>query len=72
MNFKTFLNESINDKGIFKAIFLVGIPGSGKSYTASKLNGVISPKIVNTDIAVEYMIKKLKIESHKDNWGNDF
>jgi predicted kinase len=30
MKFIEYLNESINDKGIFKAIFLGGIPGAGK------------------------------------------
>ena len=34
MSFEQFLlNESINDKGILKAIFIVGLPGAGKSYT---------------------------------------
>lgn len=41
-----------------KAIFIVGIPGSGKSYTASKLTGQIAPRVVNTDRATEYLIKK--------------
>lgn len=44
------LCEGINDKGIFKAIFLAGLPGSGKSYTISKItSGSIQPRIVNTD-----------------------
>lgn len=68
MNFKDFLNESINDKGILKAIFIVGIPGAGKSYTTERLSGSISPKIVNTDKATEYISKKLKVESTIDNW----
>ncbi len=68
ISFKNFLNESINDEGIFKAIFIVGIPGAGKSYTASKLSGKISPRIVNTDRATEYLIRKSgQMVSHK-NW----
>lgn len=51
-------NESINDKGILKAIFVIGLPGAGKSYTISHLNGIVSPKIVNTDKAVEFLGKK--------------
>lgn len=49
MNFSKFLTESINDKGKFKAIFIIGIPGSGKTYTISKLKGIISPRVINTD-----------------------
>jgi len=42
--------ESINDKGIFKAIFLTGNPGAGKTYTIDKItDGGIMPRIVNTD-----------------------
>lgn len=58
MRFKEFMFESIEDKGIMKAIFIVGIPGSGKSYSAKKLSGTVSPKIVNTDRAIEYFIMK--------------
>lgn len=73
MNFEEFLlNESINDKGILKAIFVVGIPGAGKSYTLSKLQGKISPKVINTDIAVEYISKKIKVESTLENWKSIF
>lgn len=72
MNFKNFINESINDKGIFKAIFIVGIPGAGKTYTSSKLHGQVSPKIVNTDVAVEYISKKIKVESTLENWKSIF
>ena len=31
------LNEGINDPGIFKAVFMAGGPGSGKSLIAKKL-----------------------------------
>lgn len=72
MNFKDFINESINDKGIFKAIFIVGIPGAGKTYTTTKLQGYVSPKIVNTDIAVEYISRKIKVESTLENWKTIF
>ena len=52
--FKQFISESINDKGIFKAVFVIGLPGAGKSYTVSQLRGSVSPKVVNTDIAAEF------------------
>ena len=40
------LNEGVNDPGIFKAVFLAGGPGSGKSFVASQLFGI--PEKINT------------------------
>ena len=55
MKFLRYLTEGIEDKGIFKAVFLAGHPGSGKSYTLSKIkSGQIEPRIVNTDKFVEH------------------
>lgn len=55
MRLEKFLNESINDKGIFKAVFMTGTPGSGKSYVISKISaGDISPRIVNSDKMTEF------------------
>lgn len=55
---KYLLTESINDKGIFKAIFMAGTPGAGKSYVINKINdGKIQPRIVNTDKLTEYFGK---------------
>ena len=31
-DFEQLLNEGVHDKGIFKAVFLAGGPGSGKDY----------------------------------------
>jgi predicted kinase len=58
ITFKDFLAESINDKGLFKAIFVVGTPGAGKSYTIKKLHGPVSPRVVNIDRATEFIRKK--------------
>lgn len=66
--FKEFLGESVVDKGILKAIFIVGIPGAGKSYTVSQLKGVISPVVINTDKATEFIIKKTGIPSKSETW----
>lgn len=61
MKFKEYLknaymlNEGINDKGIFKAIFMSGSPGSGKTYVLNKIrSGSIDAKIVNTDKFFEF------------------
>ena len=39
---KDILFEGVNDPGIFKAIFIAGGPGSGKTYIAKQLFGVES------------------------------
>ena len=49
------LLESINDKGLFKALFIVGIPYAGKSYVASQISGGVEPRIVNTDRPFEFL-----------------
>ena len=60
------LNEGVNDPGIFKAVFLAGGPGSGKSYVAGQLFGipdninvsVTGLKMVNQDQELETMLNK--------------
>ena len=50
MRLLQYLTEGIEDKGIFKAVFLAGHPGAGKSYTLDRIkSGQIEPRIVNTD-----------------------
>ncbi len=53
------LQEGPNDPGIFKAIFLAGGPGSGKSYVSAQL-GLVSRglKVINSDDAFEYLMRK--------------
>ncbi len=57
---KTFqeLQEGLYDPNIFKAFFLAGGPGSGKSYVASKATGGTGLKVVNSDPAFEHLLKK--------------
>jgi len=63
ISFKQFLKEGINDKGIFKAVFLGGTPGSGKSYVSSKIiSGSIQPKIINSDKFIEFISNKRNID----------
>ena len=70
------LNEGVYDPGIFKAIFLAGGPGSGKSFVGSELVGMpkggfrnidmsFAPsgvKLVNSDPEFEYFLKKVGID----------
>lgn len=56
---KTFeqLTEGVYDPNIFKAFFLAGGPGSGKSYVVRRTTGGLGLKIVNSDIAFEKLLK---------------
>ena len=57
---KTFyeLQEGLYDPNIFKAFFLAGGPGSGKSYVATKATGGTGLKTVNSDDAFEHLLNK--------------
>ena len=77
-NMKLFdvINEGVYDPGIFKAIFLAGGPGSGKSFVAGELVGIpkggfskmdmsFAPsgvKLVNSDPEFEYFLKKAGVD----------
>jgi len=62
------LDEGINDPGIFKAVFLAGGPGSGKSFIAGKAAlTVFGLKLVNSDIAFEIALKKAGLEASPEN-----
>jgi len=52
------LQEGLYDPNIFKAFFMAGGPGSGKSYVVKKSTGGTGLKIVNSDDAFEKMLKK--------------
>lgn len=63
--FRQFLDEGVNDPGIFKAIYLAGGPGAGKSFVADKTlpNAAFGLKVVNADIALEFLLKKSGLSS---------
>jgi tRNA uridine 5-carbamoylmethylation protein Kti12 len=60
------LHEGVNDPGIFKAIFLAGGPGSGKTYIAKGLFGIperlnisqTGMKMVNSDKELKFLLNK--------------
>jgi hypothetical protein len=52
------LYEGVNDKGIFKAVFLVGGPGSGKDYVLKKTLDGHGLTEINSDKALEYLSSK--------------
>jgi dephospho-CoA kinase len=56
------IDEGVNDPHIFKAIFLAGGPGSGKSFVSKKLLGGTGLKVVNSDDVYEYLMTKQDLE----------
>ena len=52
------LNEGLYDPGIFKAFFLAGGPGSGKSFVTASAFAGSGLKLVNSDVAFERNLKK--------------
>ena len=59
MKFKEFLlKEGMYDPGIFKAFFMAGGPGSGKSFIATNTFTGTGLKFVNSDTAFERGLKK--------------
>lgn len=66
-SYKQFVDEGVNDPAIFKAIFLAGGPGSGKSFivgkTALPVHGF---KVVNSDDAFEAAMTKAGLTMDAD------
>jgi len=70
------IKEGVDDKGILKAIFLAGGPGSGKTWVTRGLYGIpkkynFSPghglKLVNQDTELEFLLKKYFGTTDLDN-----
>ena len=66
--FSDFLSEGVNDPAIFKAVFLAGGPGSGKSFIAGKTAlSTFGFRVVNSDDAFENAMKKAGMEMNPEN-----
>ena len=52
----TDLQEGVYDPNIFKAFFIAGGPGSGKSFVVRKTTGGLGMKIINSDDIFEKML----------------
>lgn len=80
---KNALKEGVEDKYTFKAVFLAGGPGSGKSTVIDKIFGIPTPgnvkstltktglKIVNLDQAYEFLKKKHKLPASSNDFTDD-
>ena len=61
IEFKEFLAEGVYDRNIFKAFFLAGGPGSGKSWVSTRTLGGAGMKVINSDAAFEALLKREKM-----------
>ena len=60
--FKSIIQEGLYDPGIFKAFFLAGGPGSGKTYVTNRATGGMGLKLVNSDIRFERYLTKAGLD----------
>ena len=66
------LEEGVNDPAIFKAVFLAGGPGSGKSFIVGQTALTsLGLKLVNSDDAFEVALKKAGMAATPDNIFSD-
>lgn len=66
------LQEGLYDKHIFKAIFMAGAPGSGKSTISKKLLDHTGFREVNIDKFIELLAKKDGLDlKDMDSWQGD-
>ena len=59
--FRQYINEGVYDPGIFKAFFLAGGPGSGKTFVTQTAFSGTGLKVVNSDNAFESGLKKANL-----------
>ena len=59
--FRQYINEGVYDPGIFKAFFLAGGPGSGKTFVTNTAFSGTGLKLVNSDNAFEKGLKKANL-----------
>ena len=76
---KVQLVEGIQDKGIFKAVFLAGGPGSGKTYVAKQIFGIpdrfnismSGMKMVNSDKELKFFLNKFGFGTELDKMPDE-
>ena len=73
------ISEGVNDPGIFKAVFLAGGPGSGKTYVTKQLFGIpdnldismTGMKMVNSDKEFKFLLNKFGFGTDLDKMPDD-
>ena len=56
--FQQYITEGVYDPSIFKAFFLAGGPGSGKSWVSARALSGMGLKVINSDNAFTSMLNK--------------
>ena len=59
--FQQYITEGVYDPSIFKAFFLAGGPGSGKSFVSKSALSGMGLNVINSDAAFESKLKKEKM-----------
>ena len=59
--FQQYITEGVYDPSIFKAFFLGGGPGSGKSWVSERALSGMGLKVINSDSAFSHMLKREKM-----------
>jgi len=63
-SFEQFVSEGVNDPSIFKAVFLAGGPGSGKSFIVGKTAlTALGMKVINSDDIFERALAKAGLKA---------
>ena len=65
------LQEGVYDPNIFKAIFMAGGPGSGKSYVAKRTTSGLGLKMVNSDDIYEKMLNDAGLDTTPEDIYSD-
>ncbi len=60
-SYSQILTEGVYDQGIFKAFFMAGGPGSGKSFVTNSVTSGLGMKLVNSDVHFERMLKQVNL-----------
>jgi len=67
-SFQDYVQEGVNDPSIFKAVFLAGGPGSGKSFIVGQTAlTALGYKVINSDIPFEVALKKAGLTTSPDD-----
>jgi len=61
INFQQYISEGVYDPNIFKAFFLAGGPGSGKSWVSERTLMGMGLKVINSDNMFTFALNKEKM-----------
>ena len=67
-NFQDYISEGVYDPNIFKAFFLAGGPGSGKSWVSERALSGMGLKVINSDSVFARALNKEKMSLNFANY----